>query len=196
MPKAVPFKKKHMKRLIAAETHVEALEQVAQAIAAEKEVLPLGEYTQAEMARIVSQASQLADHYRTAARALQLAIHKSLFFLSAENPTEGDRLMAKNALMSVFGYEEPKEWKSHWLYNHSRPSHQAVIDVVNNSLMQAARKGGVAEVMGLPDQFFRYLYEAVCWTDSRDPEEETPESFKYMGVTYRPLSSISAELGV
>lgn len=154
-----------------------------------------GDYTQAEMARIVSQASQLADHYRTVARALQLSIHKALFFLTSENPTEGDRLMATNALKSVFGYEEPKEWKSHWLYNHNRPSHQAVIDVVNNTLMQSAKLGNIAESAVLPDQFFRYLYEAVCWADKREPEEDTPDNFKYMGVTYRPASSLMAELG-
>lgn len=162
--------------------------------AADKATLP-GDFTPAQMAKVVSEASQLTDHYRTVAVRLQDAIHRALYFLKGEEFTEGDKLMAQNALLSIFGYEEPKDWQPHWYYNHKRPSHAAVLDTINASLFASAQKGQIAETAILPDLFYRYVYEAVCWTDGRQPESASPESFKYMGVEYRPLSKAQELLG-
>lgn len=173
----------------------EAAERILKALGATQSPAIPGDYAPAQMAKVVSEASQLADHYRTVAVRLQDAIHRALYFLKGEEFTEGDKLMAQNALLAIFGYEEPKEWQPHWYYNHNRPSHPAVLDTINASLFAAAQKGQIAESAILPDLFYRYVYEAVCWTDGRQPESTSPESFKYMGVEYRPLSKAQELLG-
>lgn len=173
----------------------EAAERILRALGSTtNDVAVPGDFTPAQMAKVVSEASQLADHYRTVAVRLQDAIHRALYFLKGEEFTEGDKLMAQNALLAIFGYEEPKEWQPHWYYNHNRPSHPAVLDTINASLFAAAQKGQIAESAILPDLFYRYVYEAVCWTDGRQPEPVSPDSFKYMGVEYRPLSKAQALL--